>query len=239
MAKKLRPDAIILDVMMPDMDGWQVLSTLKADPLLNDIPVIMSSIEDHQNMGYALGATDYLVKPVSRDQLAHILSRYENADEDKRLVMVVEDDLVIRELMAEMLKSAGWRVFKAENGQVALEHVEDKLPALILLDLLMPVMDGYEFVEKLRENPAWRNIPVVVLTSTHLTAEDHERLDGYVEKIVQKEAYSRHQLLVQLHEMITQKTGSHNEKTPNIEDFFAKLDTELSAIDQNPQGNKH
>jgi CheY-like chemotaxis protein len=202
MAKKLRPDAIILDVMMPDMDGWQVLSALKADPLLNDIPVIMASIEEHQNMGYALGATDYLVKPVSRDQLSGILSRYRNEDEEKRLVMVVEDDLVIRELMAEMLKNEGWRVFKAENGQVALDHIEDKRPSLILLDLLMPVMDGFEFVAALREKEIWRDIPVVVLTSTMLTPEDHARLHGYVETIVRKESYSRHELLGHLHELI-------------------------------------
>jgi CheY-like chemotaxis protein len=235
MAKKLRPDAIILDVMMPDMDGWQVLSSLKADPLLNDIPVIMASIEEHQNMGYALGATDYLVKPVSRDQLSGILNRYRNEDEEKRLVMVVEDDLVIRELMAEMLKNEGWRVFKAENGKVALDHIEDKQPVLILLDLLMPVMDGFEFVAALRAQEKWREIPVVVLTSTMLTPEDHARLHGYVETIVRKESYSRHELLGQLHELIAKATPREAQTEPEDDTSEPNINPRIAFIQMNTE----
>jgi len=194
LAKKLRPDAILLDVKMPQMDGWNVLSNLKNDPLLSDIPVIMTSIEKQHDKGYAMGATDYMVKPVGRDQLATILNKYNIGDESQQLAMVIEDDIVTRELMNNMLKGEGWRVFKAENGKVALEHLADKNPSLILLDLLMPEMDGFEFVARLRSNEKWRSIPVVVLTSAKLSASDQAHLHSYVDGIFQKESYNRDDL---------------------------------------------
>jgi CheY-like chemotaxis protein len=213
LANKLRPDAIILDVQMPGMDGWRVLSRLKADPVLFDIPVIMTSIEEHKNMGSAMGATDYLVKPVGRDQLATVLNKYRIGDESQRLVMIVEDDVITREIMATMLKNEGWRVFKAENGKVALEHLEDKKPSLIILDLLMPEMDGFEFVTHLRKNPKWRFIPVVVLTSTKLSTEDQAHLHGYVDTIFKKESYSRDQLLEMVQKQIA-TTSNRYDKLP-------------------------
>ncbi len=195
LAKKLRPDAILLDVKMPGMDGWRVLSTLKNNSLLSDIPVIMTSIEEDRNKGYALGATDYLVKPVGREQLATILNKYQIGDQSQHLVMVVEDDKITRDIMTNMLKKEGLRVFKAENGKVALQHIKEKKPSLILLDLLMPEMDGFELIEHLRENPNWRSIPVVVLTATKLSTEDQARLHGYVDFIFQKETHNSEELL--------------------------------------------
>jgi CheY-like chemotaxis protein/anti-sigma regulatory factor (Ser/Thr protein kinase) len=195
LARKLRPDAVLLDVMMPEMDGWQVLSVLKSDPAFHDIPVIMTSIEEHHNIGYALGATDYMTKPVGREQLVKILAKYKIGGSGKGAVMVVEDDRVIRELLGEMLKQEGWRVIKAENGRQALELLETKKPALILLDLSMPEMDGYEFVTCLQKKEEWRAIPVVVLTSTPLSAEDQARLHDYVQGIMRKEACSHEELL--------------------------------------------
>ncbi len=202
LVRKLRPDAILLDVMMPEMDGWQVLSSLKNDEVFSDIPVIMTSIEEHHNIGYALGATDYLTKPVGRDQLVKVLSKYKIGG-GKGLVMVVEDDRVIRDLIGEMLKQEGWRVVKAEHGGEALELLENKKPSLILLDLMMPVMDGYEFVACLQKREEWRSIPVVVLTSTILNAEDQARLHGYVENIYQKEACNQQELLKHIHGLIS------------------------------------
>jgi CheY-like chemotaxis protein len=213
LAKKLRPDAILLDVKMQGMDGWRLLSSLKSDPLLSDIPVIMTSIEEHRNKGYALGATDYLVKPVGREQLAAILEKYRIGDDSQRLVMVVEDDILLREAMTEVLKLEGWRVFKAENGRVALEHIEDKKPSLILLDLLMPEMDGFEFVAHLRQNEKWRSIPIVVLTATKLSTEDQARLHGYVETIFQKESYSRDELLALIQKQVTAAMPEVQEET--------------------------
>ncbi len=206
LAKKLRPDAILLDVKMPKMDGWKVLSSLKENLLLSDIPVIMTSIENQNDKGFAMGATDYMVKPVGREQLSTILNKYNIGDESQRLVMVIEDDIVIREFMANMLKAEGWRVFKAENGKIALDHLAKKKPTLILLDLLMPEMDGFEFVARLRSNEKWRSIPVVVLTSAKLSATDQAHLHSYVDGIFQKESYNHDDLFELIKEQVASAT---------------------------------
>jgi len=169
---------------------------------LSDIPVIMTSIIEERNKGVALGAADYLVKPVKRAQLGAVLNKYLIANDSQGLVMVVEDDIITRENMAEMLKLEGWRVFKAENGRVALEHLEDKKPSLIILDLMMPEMDGFEFVTHLRQNEKWRSIPVVVLTATKLSAEDQARLHSYVDSILQKASNQKEELLRQIHQQV-------------------------------------
>lgn len=206
LAKKLRPDAILLDITMPIMDGWQVLSILKQDPLLSDIPVIVSSVREFQDQSSALGATDYLIKPISQEQLNAILTKHHIGDDSQGLVMIVEDDIVIRELLSEVLKGEGWRVFKAENGKVALEHLADKEPSLILLDLTMPEMDGFQLVENLRQSDPWCSVPVVVFTSTKLTAEEQQRLQG-VEIVLQKQSFSREELLVKVQEQIAKFTA--------------------------------
>ena len=202
MAKELHPTAITLDVMMPGMDGWAVLTALKADAELADIPVIMLTIVDDKNIGYALGAADYLTKPVDRDRLVAILQKYRGED-PSRLVLVVEDDAAAREILQRTLEKEGWAVTAAENGRVALQRVAEQRPALILLDLMMPEMDGFQVVEALREREAWRPIPIVVVTAKDLTTEDHLRLNGYVEKILQKGAYSREALLAEIRDLVT------------------------------------
>ncbi|BAP56591.1 PAS domain S-box [Thioploca ingrica] len=213
LARKLRPDAIVLDVKMPNIDGWKVLSWLKSDSLLADIPVVMISVEDQQKKGVALGATDYLLKPVYPEQLSTILRKFKINYETQNLVMLVEDDIVIREMMADILKNQGWQVFKAENGQVALNYLDRKNPALILLDLMMPIMDGFEFLTHLRAHESLRSIPVVVLTALPLTAEEEARLQG-VETIFQKATYNQDELLLQIHQLISQsKTPTAHETT--------------------------
>ncbi|ALG66795.1 response regulator [Beggiatoa leptomitoformis] len=208
LARKLRPDAILLDVKMPELDGWNVLSALKNDPLLAEIPVFMISMEDEQPKGIALGATDYLMKPVGRQQLSSILQKY-HIGAGTHSVMIVEDEITTRERMAEMLKQEGWRVYKAENGRVALEQLAYKKPNLILLDLLMPEMDGFEFISYFREKIEWRDIPVVVLTATKLSAEDQANLNGYVETIIKKESYGGDVLLDQIHTLLSNTKSPH------------------------------
>jgi PAS domain S-box-containing protein len=221
LAKKLRPDAILLDVKMPGIDGWKVLSELKSDSLLADIPIIMTSVEEAQNQGMAMGATDYLLKPVRQDQLKNLFNQYRIGDKSQNLVMIVEDDMVIREVMAGMFKKEGWRVFKAENGQVALEQLNNKNPSLILLDLMMPVMDGFDFLTEMRAKEQWQSIPVVILTSTHLTPEEHARLQGHVETIYQKETYNQQDLLLHIHQLIADsKHQPKNEESYNHHDFL-------------------
>ena len=204
LAKKLRPDAILLDVLMPEMDGWELLAGLKNHPILCDIPVIMTSIEEGRTTGNALGAMDYLTKPISGEQLATVLSKHKISDKSNGLVMVVEDDVVLSELTSALLKNQGWRVFRAENGQVALDHLDEKQPTLILLDLNMPVMDGFEFLEHFHKNPRWHSIPVIVLTSTNLSAADQAYLQRYVKTVVKKDAYHDGELLQRITTLLGQ-----------------------------------
>jgi signal transduction histidine kinase/CheY-like chemotaxis protein len=209
LAKELRPTAITLDVMMPGMDGWAVLMALKADADLADIPVIMLTIVDDKNLGYALRASNYLTKPVDRDRLVAILRKYPS--EDLSLpVLIVEDDAATCEILRRMLEKEGRAVTAAENGRVALERVTEHRPALILLDLMMPEVDGFQFVEALRTREAWRSIPIVVVTAKDLTAVDRLRLNGYVEQILQKGAYRREALLAEVHELVASYIAQNN-----------------------------
>jgi CheY-like chemotaxis protein len=141
LAHEIQPAVITLDVLMPSMDGWSVLAALKADPVLHKIPVIMLTMIDDRTRGYSLGAVDYLTKPVDRKLLHKTLSRYYSADSASS-VLLVEDDIVTREMMARTLEQANWAVSEAGNGQEALDIMADLQPRLILLDLMMPVMDG-------------------------------------------------------------------------------------------------
>lgn len=196
-ARQVRPMAITLDVMMPGMDGWSVLQVLKADPQLAEIPVILVSMVDDQGKGYALGAEDYLTKPVDRERLTRVLGKF-RANEVSGPILLVEDNEGMRQVMRRELEKEGLEVVEAENGQVALERVAAAQPRLILLDLMMPEMDGFAFVEALRNNPAWHSIPMVVVTGKDLLAEERERLNGYVEQVLQKGARQPRELMNQI-----------------------------------------
>jgi signal transduction histidine kinase/CheY-like chemotaxis protein len=203
LARTLRPEAITLDVMMPGIDGWATLAALKADPALADIPVIMLTIVDDKNKGYALGAADYMTKPFDREQLAAVLAKYRRAATNRNApALVVEDDEATRALLVRGLKQEGWQVREAANGRAALAQVAEEQPQLILLDLMMPEMDGFEFVQELHKLPGARSIPVVVITAKDITLEDRLRLSGYVEKILEKDSYSRDDLLRAVREMV-------------------------------------
>ncbi len=214
LAKILKPDAITLDVMMPGMDGWAVLTTLKADPDLADIPVIMLTMVAEKNMGYSLGASDYMVKPIDRNRLTAILERYRTHGPacPPCRILLVEDDAPTREMTRRTLEKSGLTVIEAENGQVALEKLEHETPCIIMLDLMMPVMDGFQFAAELRKKEAWRAIPVIVVTAKDLTDDDKLRLNGYVEKIMQKGAHSRESLLSEVGHFI-RKTCVHQDAT--------------------------
>jgi signal transduction histidine kinase/CheY-like chemotaxis protein len=194
LAREVQPVAITLDVMMPGMDGWAVLRMLKADPDLHKIPVVMLTMIDDRTRGYSLGAVDYLTKPVDREVLHKTLNRYHCADEVCP-VLLVEDDVATRALMASALKKSGWTVSEAGNGQQALDMLPDVQPRLILLDLMMPVMDGFGFLAAMRAKPEWQHIPVIVVTAKDLTVADRARLAGNVEEVLEKTAYTQEQLL--------------------------------------------
>jgi signal transduction histidine kinase/DNA-binding response OmpR family regulator len=201
-ARELHPAVITLDVMMPRMDGWAVLSALKADPDMAEIPIIMLTIVDEKSIGFALGASDYMTKPIDRNRLVATLKKYRRGSQTHP-ILIVEDVKETRELMRRMLEKEGWAVIEAGNGRSALARMTDALPDLILLDLMMPEMDGFQFVAEMRQHEEWRDIPVVVVTAKNLTEEDQARLSGSVEKILQKGAYSRDELLSEVRHLVT------------------------------------
>ncbi len=201
LARQLRPLAITLDVMMPGMDGWSTLAALKADPDLRDIPVVMLTMVDDRRRGIAMGAADYATKPVDRVRLAQILQRHA-CPEPPCTVLLVEDDAPTRHVMSAMLRKDGWTVREATNGVEAMANVQAKAPHLILLDLMMPEMDGFEFAATLRANEAWRDIPVVVLTAMDLTEEDRRRLNGRVQSVVSKSGLSQDEVLRQVRDLV-------------------------------------
>jgi signal transduction histidine kinase/DNA-binding response OmpR family regulator len=202
LARRLLPLAITLDVMMPGLDGWTVLSTLKADPTVSHIPVIMLTMVDDKKRGYALGAADYLTKPTDHKRLAEILKKH-SCSHPPCPVLLVEDDTTTRRMMRALLEKAGWAVSEAENGRVALERVAENRPHLILLDLMMPEMDGFTFATELHRRPEWRAIPMVVLTAKDLTAEELIRLDGNVHTILDKRGCSRAELMHQVRDLLS------------------------------------
>jgi CheY-like chemotaxis protein len=201
LAHQLQPAAITLDVMMPDMDGWSVLRALKVDPVLHTIPVVMLTMVDDKTRGYSLGATDYLTKPVDRERLHSTLARYYTPDEACS-VLLVEDDPATREIMVRTLEGANWQVSEASNGREALERMAQERPQVILLDLMMPVMDGFDFLLEMRANADWQDIPVIVLTAKDLTEEDRRLLSGRVEQIVEKGACSHEQMMQLIRQVV-------------------------------------
>ena len=203
LARKLRPQAITLDVMMPGMDGWAVLTALKSEPALADIPVIMLTIDDNRNLGYSLGAADYLTKPIDRERLSAVVLRYRSGPTNR--VLVVEDDPGSREILARLLSNEGWVVAEAENGVAALAELARQRPALVLLDLMMPEMDGFEFLAEMHRHAEWGSIPAVVVTARELSADDKARLNGYVSRILQKGQYTRDELVEQVSSLVASR----------------------------------
>ncbi|MCB9076821.1 MAG: ammonium transporter [Anaerolineaceae bacterium] len=206
LARELRPAIITLDVMMPGLDGWAVLTRLKSEPALADIPVVILTMIDDKNIGYTLGAADYLTKPIDRERLLTTMQRF-RCQQPLCSVLVVEDDDTTREMVRRTLEKEKWLVYEAENGRIGLEQLADHQPELILLDLMMPEMDGFQFIAELRRHPDWQLIPVIVITALDLTLEERVQLSGRVEQILQKGAYSQDALLDQVSRLVARHVG--------------------------------
>ena len=194
LAHSVKPSLITLDIMMPGRDGWSVLQEIKDDPDLRDIPVVMVSMIDDKKMGHALGAVDHLSKPVDRNKLKALVKRYSK----KGRALVVEDDAAAREVVSRALASIGWSSMEAENGAVGIEKFGDGSFDLIILDIMMPVMDGFGFIRELRKTEKGRSVPVVVLTAKDLTKEERKELNGNVEEIFLKEETSIDELVKEI-----------------------------------------
>lgn len=194
---------------MPEMDGWSVLRTLKADSVTADIPVVMASILDEQKQGLALGANDYVSKPIDRDRdkLVSALRRLVGSGPGKS-VLVVEDDPDSRMFIQRLLRAEECQVNETVNGKEALEYLEaaERLPDLILLDLMMPVMDGFEFLTLIKEVESFNTIPILVITAADLSKSDHKRLLGSVENIIQKSGLEQDQILREITNLISLKS---------------------------------
>lgn len=202
-AKEIQPSAITLDVMMPGMDGWAVLNALKSDPETANIPTIMMSMVHDRNLGYTLGAADYLLKPIDRHQLLSILQKY-SSEQSSNLVLVVEDNTEIRELLCRNFEKEGWSTIAAENGIQALKQLAIHTPGLIVSDLMMPEMDGFALLDRLRQDEKWRSIPVVIMTAKDLTPAERQQLDGCVRQVVQKGVCDRQTLLDQINHLLVE-----------------------------------
>ncbi len=207
-AREILPMAIILDVMMPRKDGWAVLQEIKCDPELKSIPVIMYSMLDEKNFGLAIGASEYLIKPVSKEKILEVLEKYKQTAPSE-YILVVDDNPDLRAMASRAIQKAGWEVRTAENGRSAVAHLEHALPSIIFLDIMMPVMDGFEFLTIFQNRAEWRDIPVVVITSKDLIAEERRQLNGVVKKVIQKGDFTPEKLLKQISFLIPQLIVQH------------------------------
>jgi CheY-like chemotaxis protein len=200
LAQDILPDAIILDIQMPTMNGWEVLKELKCQPLTSGIPIILLTINDEQHENYEVGANDYLFKPIDRDRLITTIDKY-RADSQARLsVLVVEDDSNVRSMLKRMLEKENCIVSEAQDGHEALEIMLHQVPQLILLDLMMPNVDGFEFIHLLRlqQHLDVTTTPIVILTAKDLNSDDYIRLSGSVQKILQKSNTSSTEILAEI-----------------------------------------
>ena len=220
LARELKPHAILLDVMMPGIDGWSVLSALKADASLADIPVVMVTFVEQRALAASLGAADYVMKPVRWDRFKSVMDRYRPPENN---VLLIDDDADGRARIRKALERDGWRVTEAENGKDGLEQIDAARPGIILLDLTMPVMDGFSFLEAMRSRPDCAAIPVVVLTALDLTWDDRRRLHG-ASQILNKGDVSMRTVAERLHGLADRDAGkalAMATETPAFNEVYA------------------
>jgi CheY-like chemotaxis protein len=184
------PDAIVLDVILPGVDGWEVLRRIKLDPRSASVPIVMVTVVDEQEVGLALGAVDYLVKPIDPVVLVEVLRRHIDlgAIASPTRAIAIDDDERSLRVIAACLEQHGVEVLTAPGGKQGLELARSRGADVILCDLLMPDMDGYEVVAELQRDPATRGIPILVVTAQDLSSKDKARLNGNILGIVQKGA---------------------------------------------------
>jgi CheY-like chemotaxis protein len=176
----------VLDLYLPKLDGWDVLALLKADPSTSAIPVIIVSMVDERGKGFALGAADYLVKPVGREQVLTALNRAVALPGLRPTAVAIDDDAKALELVTAVLEPEGWTVLRAASGEDGVALTRSRRPSVVLVDLVMPGMDGFDVVAQLRGDPETAAIPIVILTAKALTWEDKERLRGQMSYVAKK-----------------------------------------------------
>lgn len=204
-AKLFQPALITVDILLPKIDGWELLTRLKADQTTALIPVVVVSIIDEPGRGFSLGAADYLLKPVDREVLVRVIQRVARSSasgQRERTVLVIDDDPVILELIEAVLRPEGFEVLKAKDGRHGLQMAHERNPALVVLDLLMPQMDGFEVVDEMKGRPETAAIPIVVLTNKSLSREEKDRLNGRIIAIRQKGEFHREDFVAQVRSLL-------------------------------------
>jgi CheY-like chemotaxis protein len=204
-ARRLAPRAVVLDMLLPGLNGWDLLAKLKGDPATAAIPVLIVSMVDEQGAGLALGAAEYLVKPVDRASLLAALERCAAPGNGQLRLVAIDDDPADLDLLEAVLAPKGWLVVRAGGGEAGVQAVRRERPAVVLLDLLMPDVDGFAVVEQLRADPVVGDVPIVVLTSKDMTPADHERLSGQISYLAQKGMVPSTELV----ELVGRVAGAH------------------------------
>ncbi|MDQ3815997.1 MAG: response regulator, partial [Armatimonadota bacterium] len=185
MVHDLHPDAVTLDIMLPKKDGWQVLAEIKSAPDTTDVPVVIVSMTDDRQLGFTLGAMDFLVKPVDKNRLVEAVAKATHGKPDIT-VLVVDDEPKTVELLTDLLQHEGFGVLQAFGGQQGIDLALQRIPDLIILDLMMPEVTGFDVVQRLREHAQAREIPILIFTAKDITAADRDRLNSHIRAIVPK-----------------------------------------------------
>ncbi|HTY09501.1 MAG TPA: response regulator [Bacteroidota bacterium] len=206
-AKLWKPDVITLDILLPIKDGWQVLRELKQHPLCKNIPVIIVSMLDERNVGFGLGAVDYFVKPVQKDALLESLRKVTSSLRQKQSakILVIDDDRSVIDLVQVILEAEGCTVIKALDGREGLRLAQEEHPDLIILDLVMPEISGFNVAYQLKHNPMTQTIPVIVMTSMEIDDETREQLRGFVVSLMKKSGFTKKDLLQEISAIETKR----------------------------------
>jgi CheY-like chemotaxis protein len=208
LARSLDPFAITLDISLPKLDGWSVLNALKHDPATESIPVVVVSIVDNRDFGLVLGAIEYLVKPIDHERLREVLRGLDvERSRDGGLVLIVDDDPALRDVLSSLVATDGWRVATAADGQAALSAIEHDKPDVVVLDLMMPNVDGFEVLQRLRVDPTTRELPVIVVTAKDLTEEDRQRLSRNAQRVILKQAVPLEDLRDEIRDVLSARTA--------------------------------
>ncbi len=211
-------------MIMPIKDGWQVLKEMKRHPICKDIPIIIISITDEKKLGFSMGAIDYFVKPVNRDDLIKSIQRVplrtmRNREHPK--VLIIDDDKTAAELIQVILESEGYQVLKSMNGKEGVRLAAAENPDLIILDLIMPDISGFNVAYQLKQQQSTRNVPIIILTSMEIDEETREQMQGFISTIMSKSRVTKKDLLREINTIEKMTEPALNDAFPEAGDYFA------------------